>query len=141
MPKGGAMHPPELEKPPAGTDGSTNHLDGKTLPTVYRCDSRPATFRTLRLIHGARFAAPVLQKAVDDVRQHAETLPLWAFRLYQHQRLGRLGYQQTWDALYEAGRESGSDKWVRCCLLHAIGQANASAVAPPSMQALLRGLI
>jgi hypothetical protein len=94
----------------------------------------------VRLFRDDDLSARVLQKAVDDVRRQPSTLPLWAFRLYQHQRLGRLGYQQVWNALTDAGLEHGSSKWVRGCLLHAIGQANASTKAPPSMQTLLRGL-
>ena len=135
--------PPELEKPPAGTDGPNASPQGRgNALRVYRQDSRSASDKPLRLIRGDEsLAEKLLEYACDDVRSEPSRLPLWAFRLYQHQRLGRLGYQSIWEALTDAGREHGSDKWVRGCLLHAIGQANASSMAPPSMQTLLRGLV
>jgi hypothetical protein len=137
------LPPSETERPPAVTDGPTHSPSERAaLPKVYRCDSRSASDRPLRLIHGDEsLAKKLVAAACDDVRSEPSRLPLWAFRLYQHQRLGRLGYQQIWDALYAAGRDNGSDKWVRGSLLHAIGQANASTNAPPSMQTLLRGLV
>jgi hypothetical protein len=133
--------PDELEKPPGGTDGSTNHLDGKTLPTVYRCDSRPATFGTLRLIHGARFAAPVLQKAVDDVRQHTETLPLWGYRLAQHVNRGVYGWRETFDALEAAAVGGGADEaWARRVLYRSFADTVADPRQPMPLRVLIGGL-
>ena len=137
------MWPPEIGKGAATNDAPGSPLTEKTAcRTVYRCDSKSATHGRLRLVDAdANLGKKLLKHACADVRVEPSRLPLWAFRLYQHQRLGRLGYQAIWDGLYEAGRESGSDKWVRGCLLHAIGQANASMKAPPSARALLRGLV
>lgn len=132
---------PEIEKPPAGTDGPDNLFRPETVcQTVYRTDAKDASNGPLRLIHEGGLGEKLLQRACADVRQNPSRLPLWAFRLYQHQRLGRLGYSQVWDALYEAGRENGSDKWVTTSLLNAIAGANAATVPPPSMQTLLRGV-
>jgi hypothetical protein len=137
------MQPPELRKaPPARDAPNKSLLTGSVSQPAYRQDSRSASDTPLRLIRGDQSPGEkLLAAACADVRANPSRLPLWAFRLYQHQRLGRLGYQQIWDGLAEAGREHGSDKWARGCLLHAIGQANASTKAPPSMQTLLRGLI
>jgi hypothetical protein len=132
--------PDELEKPPAGTDGSDSApLRGTRIyQKVYRQDSRPATFRTLRIFHGARFAAPVLQKAVDDVRQHTETLPLWAVRIAQHVNRGAYGYQQAWNALEQAAIDGGaSEAWARRVLYRSF----ADAVATPRPLMPLRVLI
>jgi hypothetical protein len=139
------LPPPDVERGgpsyKAAPNASPPH-SGNSAPNVYRCDSRSASDRPLRLIHGDEsLAKKLVAAACDDVRSEPSRLPLWCLRLYQHQRLGRLGYQAVWSALYEAGRENGSDKWVRGCLLHAIGQANASTNAPPSMLTLLRGLV
>jgi hypothetical protein len=107
----------------------------------YRQDSRTASHKPLRLIHDDALPARVLQKAAVDVREHPQRLPLWAFRLYQYQRRGGLGYRAIWDTLTEAGRSVGSAKWTRDCLLHAIAEANVTTEQPPSIEALLRGLI
>jgi hypothetical protein len=138
------MPPPEIEKGDPSYKVAPNRHPSKAPVSqrLYRQDSRSASHKPLRLIRGDEsLAERLLRAACDDVRSKPSRLPLWVLRLYEHQRLGRLGYQAIWDALYEAGRENGSDKWVRACLLHGIGQANASTKAPPSMQTLLRGLI
>jgi len=135
------QRPPEIEKGAAANDAPDGPLPQKTAyPTVYRQDCKDASNGPLKLLHGKSLAERLLNKACADVVAHPSQLPLWAFRLYQHQRRGALGYQQVWDALYEVGRERISDKWAHDCLLHAIAQANASTVRPPSMQTLLRGL-
>jgi hypothetical protein len=137
------MGPPRIEEgdPSHGVAPDSALSQETAYRPVYRCDSRDASSGHLRLVHDAELGKKLLCAARDDVRSNPSRLPLWAFRLYQHQRLGRLGYRAVWSALYAAGRENGSDKWARGCLLHAIGQANASTKAPPSMQTLLRGLI
>jgi hypothetical protein len=137
------MRPPELREPTVGAAGPDFAPPRDSVSRrYYRQDSRPASNGRPRLAHDdASLGKRLLGRACDDVRAEPSQLPLWAFRLYQHQRLGRLGYQSIWEALTDAGLEHGSDKWVRGCLLHAIGQANASTNAPPSMQTLLRGLI
>jgi hypothetical protein len=138
------MPPPKIEKgdPSYKVAPDSPSSQETAYPVVYRCDSRSASDGRLRLIHDdANLGKRLLRHACDDVRSKPSRLPLWSLRLYQHQRLGRLGYQAVWDALYAAGRENGSDKWVRGCLLHAIGQSNASNNTPPSMAELLRGLI
>ena len=133
------MQPPEIEKGAAANDAQNSPFPETAYRATYRCDSRDASSGPLRLVEGLDLKAALLEKAAEQVRQEPSTLPLWCFRLFQHQRLGRLGYEAVWSVLYEAGREVGSDKWVRGCLLHAIGQANSSTIAPPSMQTLLRG--
>ena len=134
------MRPPEIEKGGPHHEAAPNRpFRTETAHSTYRCDSRDASPGHIRLVEGLDLKAALLEKAADQVRQEPSTLPLWCFRLFQHQRLGRLGYEAVWSVLYEAGREVGSDKWVRGCLLHAIGQANSSTIAPPSMQTLLRG--
>ena len=137
------MPPPKIEKGASyHTDAPDSHpFKAPVSPKVYRCDAKDASHGPLRLIHDDGIGEKLIQYACNDVRAEPSRLPLWAYRLYSHQRLGRLGYQQVWDALYEAGREVGSDKWVRGCLLHSIAQANESNVAPPSMTTLLRGLV
>jgi hypothetical protein len=56
-------------------------------------------------------------------------LPLWAFRLAQHVRLGRLPYNKTWQELYRAAWDGGAqDRWIRRCLFHGFSAAQHSDI-------------
>jgi len=136
------MGPPKLEKPAALTTGSDFAPSRNSVgQRHYRQDSRDATFRTLRIFHGARFAAGVLQKAVDDVRRHTATLPLWAYRLAQHVNRGVYGYQQAWDAIERAAVEGGaSEAWARRVLYRSFADAVASPAQPMPLRVLIGGL-
>ena len=136
------MHPPELEKPAALTTGSDLAPSRNAVgQRHYRQDSRTATFGTLRIFHGARFAAGVLQRAVDDVRRHAEMLPLWAYRLAQHVNRGAYGYQQAWNALERAAVDGGaSEAWARRVLFRSFADAVANPGQPMPLRVLIGGL-
>ena len=122
------MQPPELREPTAATVGSDQTpLRDTVSQAQYRQDSRSATFHPLRLAENAELAARVLQKAVDDVRRHPPTLPLWSFRLCQHHNVGRFGYREIWDALELAALAGGaSEAWARRVLFRSFADAVAN---------------
>jgi len=136
------LPPSELEKPPAGTDGSTHSLSERAaLPKVYRCDSRSASNGHLRLVEDAERAAEVLQKAVNDVRQHPQTLPLWAFRLSQHVNRGTYRYRQIWDALEAAAIDAGrSEHQVARVLYRSFADSMAIDCEALPLNVLIGGL-
>ena len=122
------MQPPELREPTAATVGSDQTPLRDTVSREhYRQDSRSATFHPLRLAESAELAARVLKKAVDDVRRHPPTLPLWSFRLCQHVNCGTYGYQRVWDALELAAVDGGaSEAWARRVLFRSFADAVAN---------------
>jgi hypothetical protein len=110
-------------------------------PIVYRVDAKDASNGPLRLIHGARFAPRVLQKAVDDVRQHTAVLPLWAYRLAQHVNRGAFGYREAWDALERAAVDGGAcEAWARRVLYRSFADAVANPRQPMPLRVLAGGL-
>lgn len=137
------MRPPEIEKPPAGTDGSDFAPPRNSVgQRHYRQDSRSATFGRLRLIHDDGLKARVLEKARREVRRHPQTLPLWAFRLSQHVNRGTFGYREAWEALEAAAVAGGARaSWVSRVLYRGFADSMTTEAAPMPLTALAGGLI
>jgi hypothetical protein len=97
--------------------------------------------RQLRLIHDDGLAVKVLERACDEIQQHPQSLPLWAFRTAQWVNRGRLGYREVWRRLHWAALSTGAkESWVDRCLYHAFAYSNAFKSAPPELAALAGGL-
>jgi hypothetical protein len=90
--------------------------------------------RQLRLIHDGSLAAKVLGRACDEIQQHPQSLPLWAFRCAQWVNRGRLGYRETWKRLEDAAMSTGAkEAWVDRCLYNGFALSNAFKTAPPEL--------
>jgi len=97
--------------------------------------------RQLRLIHDSGVAAKVLERACDEIQQHPQSLPLWAFRTAQWVNRGRLGYRDTWKRLQDAAMSTGArEAWVDRCLYNGFALSNAFKTPPPELAQLAGGL-
>ncbi len=137
------MKPPdELEKAPAATDApdipQTNRFVSERM---YRRDSRGASSGHLRLVDDGQGEA-VLERACEEIRDRRCGLPFWAHRLGGWAGAGRIPYQRTWDALYQAGLDGGgSESWVMQCLFHGFASSNVAGKPSPLLAELAqRGL-
>jgi hypothetical protein len=84
--------------------------------------------------------AKVLQRACRDVRESPATLPLWAFRLAQWVRRGRLRYRVVWARLHDAAWEGGAtESSITRCLFHGVASANVVDSPPPALDQLAMG--
>ena len=147
------MRPPEIEKPPAGTDGSEPHMEsGKVRSTSYgpgpdrasqlmvrRCDSRTASNGHLRLVYDAELKARVLEKAGCEVRRSPQTLSLWGFRLAQHVNVGTFGFTEAWETLETAALDAGVCETRVTRILYASFADSMKSPAPPMPLTVLRG--
>ena len=124
----------ELEKPPAGTDGSdlVPHQDSVS-HRVYRCDARDAS---------PRLGDQVLERLCREIRQKPCRLPLAAHRCGHLVNRGQLPFQRTWDALFGAAIEAGAgEDWARRCMYAGLASSNVSDLPTPELWALVnRGI-
>ncbi len=136
------MKPPELEKPPAGTDGSSSPPNRIAFERMYRQDSRRASSGHLRLVTDGELGETVLERACTEIRDRRCRLPLWALRLGAWAGSGRLPWQRTWDALFQAGIDGGgSEAWVRRCIYAGFAESNIASKSSPLLAELAqRGL-
>jgi hypothetical protein len=111
---------------------------------VYHPTSPSATSRSTRRPSNLDNAltAKVLQRACRDVRESPATLPLWAFRLAQWVRRGRLRYRVVWAQLHDAAWEGGAtESSITRSLYHGVASANVVDSPPPAFDQLaLKGL-
>jgi hypothetical protein len=97
--------------------------------------------RQLRLIHDSGLARRVLEKAETEIRDRWQTLPLWAYRAFQHVNRGSLPYCETWRRLHAAALDAGAqESWVDRALFHSVSNANIHRQAPPELAQLAGGL-
>ena len=137
------MRPPELKRPPAGTDGpkapSPFPLETEARPIVYRTDSKTASNGRLRLIYDDGLRAQVLAKAAAEVRLEPSTFSLWSFRLAQHVNRGTYGFTQVWETLKAAALDAGlCENRIDRVLYRSFGDSMGSP-APPMPLTVLRG--
>lgn len=100
-----------------------------------------APSRRLRLIHDDGLGQRVLVRAETEIRQRWQTLPLWAFRCFQHVVRGSLLYSETWKRLAAAALEAGAgETWIDNSLYHAVALANVHRREPPELAQLAGGL-
>lgn len=86
-------------------------------------------------------AARVLQKAARDVREHPQTLPLWALRIAQHINRGVFGYREAWDALEQAAVDGGaSEAWADRVLYRSFADSITIDADPMPLTVLVGGL-
>ncbi len=137
------MKPPdELEKPPADTDGSSSSPNRFAFRAAYRQGSRRASSGHLKLVTDGTLGETVLERAVCEIRDRRCRLPLWALRLGAWAGSGRVPWQRTWDALYQAGIDGGgSEAWVRRCIFAGFAESNIASKSSPRLAELAqRGL-
>lgn len=97
--------------------------------------------RQLRLIHDSGLARRVLDRAESEIRNHWQTLPLWAYRAFQHVNRGSLPYSETWERLHAAALEAGAqESWIDRALYHAVSNSRIHRQAPPELAQLSGGL-
>jgi hypothetical protein len=110
--------------------------------TIYHPTSPSASSRSTRRRSALDNAltAKVLQRACRDVRESPATLPLWAFRLAQWVRRGRLRYRVVWARLHDAAWEGGAtESSITRCLYHGVASANVVDSPPPAFDQLAMG--
>jgi len=138
------MPPPEIEKgDPSYKAAPDSRPSTKetAYPVVYRCDSRSASHKPLRLIHDTGLKARVLEKARRQVREHPPTLSLWAFRLSQHVRRGAFGYREVWDVLETAAIDGGaSESWTDRVLYRGLADSMTHESEPMPLSVLAGGV-
>jgi hypothetical protein len=85
-------------------------------------------------------AAQVIRRACEDIRTTPATLPLWAYRLAQHVRRGKLQYQDVWSRLHDAAWEGGtSEAAINRCLYRTFARAQMLQCPPPALEQLAMG--
>jgi hypothetical protein len=95
----------------------------------------------LRLIHDDGLAAKVLERACDEIQQHPQSLPRWAFRTAQWVNRGRLGYTEVWGRIQRAAMSGGADEaWVTRVLYRSFADAIARRSEPMPLSVLAGGL-
>ena len=78
-----------------------------------------------------------LRQSLEAIFRFPDSFPLQVFRAAQRVRWGDLEYVPTWNALLQAGLESGApESWVRRELYHGFANAQAFKVEPPELTAL-----
>lgn len=127
------MRPFEMKEPFAPTNGPRKpHHHGKVCLNTYNGQARDAS---------PGLAERVLRRAESEVRDEPCRLPLTAHRLGGLVNAGKLAYQRTWDALYEAALDGGAaESWVRRCLFHGFAASHISSVPSPQLWQLLNGI-
>lgn len=95
----------------------------------------------LVLVHDSGLARRVLDRAETEIRNHWQTLPLWAYRAFQHVGRGTLTYSETWQRLHAAALEAGArESWIDRSLYHAVSNSRIHRQAPPELAHLAGGL-
>ena len=127
------MQPSKKKGPPATTDGpKTAHLPRKACLPFYNSHRHDAS-RGLE--------EGVLLRVTAEVRAEPSRLPLTAHRLGGLVNAGKLAYQRTWAALYEAALDGGAaESWIRRCLFHGFAASNISVIPSPQLWQLRNGV-